>query len=78
MQNDWKLVNGDYYGFYIKKPSSGNVQFYGTSTQTFLNGNLYSNSAGSLTALDKSLAFMSCTFSDSKGMSNPSGLIIEL
>lgn len=65
-RNDWKLVANDYYGVYIKKPTNGTVTFYGTNTQTFTDGNLYSVGADKgLTVLNKSLAFMICTFSES-------------
>ncbi|MEA3370809.1 MAG: hypothetical protein U9Q40_05660 [Campylobacterota bacterium] len=64
-RNDWKLIAGDYYGIYIKKPTIGSVKFYGSNTQTFVDGNLYSNSSGALTALNKSLGFMINTFTSS-------------
>ena len=63
--NDWKLVDGDYYGIYIKKPEVGTITLYGSDTQTFDSGNLYSNNGGTLTAMNKSLAFMLFTFSKS-------------
>jgi len=64
-RNDWKLIHNDYYGIYIHKPTLGKVDFYGSDTQRFLDGDLYSNTGGTLTALNKSLGFMMCTFSKS-------------
>lgn len=65
-RNDWKLVDNDYYGIYIKKPTVGTIKFYGSATKTFADGDVYSVGATQdLTALDKSLAFMICTFSES-------------
>lgn len=65
IRNDWKLVAGDYYGIYIKKPLNGSVIFYGSDTQKFQDGNLYTTTSDALTPLDKSLGFMIDTFTDS-------------
>jgi hypothetical protein len=64
-RNDWKLIDGDYYGIFIKKPAQGCVQFFGTNAQSFSDGNLYSSTTGALTPLNKSLSFMIHTFMDS-------------
>ena len=64
--NNWKLVKDDYYGIMIHKPEEGNINIYGSNTQTFTDGNLYDVAdSGDLTALNKSLSFMICTFSES-------------
>jgi len=65
-RNDWKLIQGDYYGLFIRKPDKGSISFYGSDTQKYTNGNLYHVEAtDNITALNKSLAFMVCTFSES-------------
>lgn len=64
-RNDWKLVNGDYYGLYIEKPDKGSINFYGAETNVYNDGDLYDVHGTTLTALNKSLSFMVCTFSES-------------
>ena len=66
LKNDRKLTKGDYYGILIRRPDEGSIKLYGTPTQVFPSGNVYDVASDeTMTALDKSLAFMMCTFSDS-------------
>jgi len=64
-RNDWKLVLGDYYGLFIRKPDKGAISFYGSNTQKFESDLYHVNNADDITPMNKSLAFMMCTFSES-------------
>ena len=64
--NSQNLIQGDYYGLKIHKPSEGNINIYGDNNQSFSGGNFYDIAEnGDLTALNKSLSFMICTFTPS-------------